>query len=248
MNNTNTEIIAISGLIKKYGSKEVLRVDKLNVRRGSITGIIGPSGAGKTTFLRILNLLDTPTKGELCYFGRPVPSAPEAKLTLQRRMMMVFQKPALFDMSVSDNVAFGMRARGFSARETEERSQSVLKKVGLESQGRQRAKTLSGGEAQRVALARALVLEPEILLLDEPTANLDPANVELLESMITFLNSEYKTTVLIVTHNLFQARRLSTELLFLYQGRLVEEGTAHRIFQSPRHEETRSFIEGRMIY
>jgi tungstate transport system ATP-binding protein len=244
----NTGIIQVSGLIKKYGNKEVLRVDTLGIRKGGITGIIGPSGAGKTTFLRILNLLESPTRGDIHYFDQPVPLEPSKKLALQRRMQMVFQKPALLDMPVYDNVAFGLRACGYSRDETEKRVTSVLKKLGMDPQRRQRAKTLSGGEAQRVAFARAMVMEPEILLLDEPTVNLDPVNVELLENMITALNRECGTTVLIVTHNLFQARRLSTDILFLYQGFMVEEGEAVRIFQQPLREETRSFIEGRMIY
>lgn len=244
----NTGIIKVSGLMKKYGNKEALRVDALNVRKGGITGIIGPSGAGKTTFLRILNLLEPPTRGDIHYFGRPVPSEPSKRLALQRRMKMVFQKPALLDMPVYDNVAFGLRACGYSRDETEKRVTAVLKKMGMGSQSRQRAKTLSGGEAQRVAFARAMVMEPEILLLDEPTVNLDPGNVELLENMINALNRECGTTVLIVTHNLFQARRLSTDILFLYQGCMVEEGEAARIFQQPLREETRAFVEGRMIY
>ena len=244
----NTHIISISGLTKEYNKKAVLHVDDLKVRKGSITAIIGPSGAGKSTLLRILNLLEPPTRGDVLYFGSSTPSAQAERLALQRRMTMVFQKPALLDMSVYDNVAFGLRAYGFPRQETEKRVKSALAKVGMVSLGGQRAKTLSGGEAQRVAFARALVLEPEILLLDEPTGNLDPQNVELLEGMITSLNRECGTTVLIVTHNLFQARRLSTDIIFLYQGHTVEAGEASRVFNEPSREETRAFIEGRMIY
>jgi tungstate transport system ATP-binding protein len=244
----NTHIIAISGLTKEYDKKTVLRIDDLLVRKGSITGIIGPSGAGKSTLLRILNLLEPPTRGNILYFGTAAPSEQPERLSLQRRMTMVFQKPALLDRSVYDNVAFGLRAYSFPRQETEKRVKSALTKVGLISLSRQRAKTLSGGEAQRVAFARALVLEPEILLLDEPTGNLDPQNVELLEDMITSLNREHGTTVLIVTHNLFQARRLSTDIIFLYQGCAIEAGNASRVFSEPSREETRAFIDGRMIY
>lgn len=245
----NSQIIKVSGLSKTYGKKEVLSVGHLEVRRGSIMGIVGPSGAGKTTLLRILNLLEAPTRGEITYFGSmALPSLPSEKLALQRRMKMVFQKPVLLDMTVYDNVAFGLRACGVSKRETRNRVESILAKIGMDSLGRQRAKTLSGGEAQRVVFGRALVMEPELLLLDEPTANLDPQNVELLEKMITDLNGECGTTVLIVTHNLFQARRLSKEIAFLYQGSLVETGETGLIFQNPTREETRAFIEGRMVY
>lgn len=246
MNDSN--VIAISGLTKQFGGKEVLRIENLQIRKGSITAVIGPSGAGKSTLLRIVNLLEPPTQGELRYFGAPLPSGNAEKLALQRRMNLVFQKPALLERTVYDNVAFGLRARGFPAQETDRRVKGVLGKVGMLAQSRQRAKTLSGGEAQRVAFARSLVLEPELLLLDEPTANLDPANVELLEKMILGLNREKGTTVLIVTHNLFQARRLATDLLFLFQGFLVEAGETANVFENPSREETRAFIEGRMIY
>lgn len=244
----NNAIITVSELTKSYGKKEVLRVDELKIRQGSVTGVIGPSGAGKSTLLRILNMLEPPTQGDILYFGLPAPTAAAKKLSLQRRMTMVFQKPALLDRSVYDNIAFGLRAYGFTRQVTDRRVRSALAEIGMSSQSRQRAKTLSGGEAQRVAFARALVMEPEILLLDEPTVNLDPANVELLEKMIGILNRECGTTVLIVTHNLFQARRLATDIIFLYQGNLVEVGEAGRIFNAPAREETRAFIEGRMIY
>lgn len=245
----NSTVVQVSGLAKTYGKKEVLRVDSLKVHQGSITGIIGPSGAGKTTLLRILNLLEPPTRGEINYFGLGgIPSVPSQKLALQRRMKMVFQKPVLLDISVYENVAFGLRACGISRQETRERVESILVKIGMDHLARQKAKTLSGGEAQRVVFGRAFVMEPEILFLDEPTANLDPANVELLENMIAGLNRESGATVIMVTHNLFQARRLCTDIAFLYQGSLIETGKTGSIFQEPSREETRAFIEGRMIY
>jgi tungstate transport system ATP-binding protein len=167
---------------------------------------------------------------------------------LRRKMTMVFQKPALLDMSVYDNIAYGLRARKMDKMEIHRRVRSVLETIGMADLHRQRAKTLSGGEAQRVAFARAVVLCPEILFLDEPTANLDPVNVELLEKLITGLNREAGTTILIVTHNLFQAQRIAQRTAFFYQGKLVETGETAKLFQSPEAEETRAFVEGKMIY
>ncbi len=241
-------VIGGTGLCKRYGGKEVLRAENVAVYNGRITGIMGPSGAGKSTLLRIMSLLEAPSGGELSLFGSPIPANRAERQALLRRMTIVFQKPVLFDTTVFDNIAFGLRARRLPFGEIRARVASSLKKIGLSGQGSQKARTLSGGEAQRVALARALVLEPEILFLDEPTSNLDPANVELLEGLFRDLNREQGTTVVLVTHNLFQARRLADDLLFICQGELVEAGPAEKIFQEPADLRTQAFVEGRMVY
>lgn len=241
-------IIEGSGVSKSFGDREVLRIEHLALEAGKITGILGPSGAGKTTLLRMLCLLDTPTAGVLNLFGRPLPVDQGNRLALTRRMTIVFQKPVLFDTTVYENIAFGLRARSMAQGEISRRVEDSLKKIGMPAQAKQKARTLSGGEAQRVALARAMVLEPEILFLDEPTSNLDPANVELLEGLLRDLNRERGTTIVMVTHNLFQARRLADNLLFLCQGALVEAGTATKVLQEPEDMRTLAFVEGRMIY
>lgn len=246
--NNNQPVVELKDLSKRYGDKEVLSVDYMEIAKGCITCIIGPSGAGKSTLLRLMNLLEEPTDGEIAVFGRKLTVDYAARLALQQRMVMVFQKPVLLDVSVYDNIAYGLHARKFPKREIEFRVKDMLEKIGMSGQARQRAKTLSGGEAQRVAFARASVLRPELLLLDEATANLDPANVQLLEGMTRTLQQEYGTTVVMVTHNLFQARRLADEAVFLYQGRLIETGLAERFFAEPEMEETKAFIEGKMIY
>jgi tungstate transport system ATP-binding protein len=245
---TELKAITISNLTKTYNKKEVLNIEEFSVCQGCITGIVGPSGAGKSTLLRILNMLEPATTGEVQYFGENFPSSSPEKLALQRRMTMVFQEPTLLDMSVYDNIAFGLRARHMDKKETSQRVSAVLKTIGMTDLSRQRAKTLSGGEAQRVAFARALVLRPEILFLDEPTANLDPANVELLESLITGLNRETGTTILMVTHNLFQAQRVAHHTAFFNQGVLVEAGETSQLFNSPQKWETQAFVQGKMIY
>ncbi|MEW5785984.1 MAG: ATP-binding cassette domain-containing protein, partial [Bacillota bacterium] len=165
-----------------------------------------------------------------------------------RRMTLVAQNPLLFMTSVRENVSYGLKARGCTRAETRRRVDDLLAQLGLHDLAERRADSLSGGEAQRVALARAVAFEPELLLLDEPTANLDPANVELIENMILHLNRFSGMTIIMVTHNIFQARRVAHRVIFINQGRIVEMGNTAEIFSSPRNERTRSFIEGRMVY
>lgn len=241
-------MLEIKKLVKSYHQREVLHIEELSFYRGNIYGIIGPSGAGKTTLLRIINLLTKPDRGELYYGGHPVPAAGPGRLALQRKMTLVFQEPLLFKTTVWENVAYGLKARGCPRQLVARRVDSLLEQVGLRERAQQRADTLSGGEAQRVALARAVAFEPELLLLDEPTANLDPANVELMEKLILELHRKTAITVVMVTHNIFQARRIAGRVIFLYAGRIVEGGETEKIFTAPQDERTRAFIEGRMIY
>lgn len=232
----------------KTYDKEVLRVEHLALTRGCIYGIIGPSGAGKSTMLRIINLLTRPDSGEVLYQGRPAPQNGPERLALQRKMSLVFQQTLLFKDSVWNNVAYGLRARGFPKSEIKERVNSLLEQVGLAELSSRGADTLSGGEAQRVAIARAVAFEPELLLLDEPTANLDPGNIELIEEMITNLARAKDITVVMITHNIFQAKRIADQVVFINQGKVVEAGPAEKIFNSPEQESTRQFVEGRMVY
>jgi tungstate transport system ATP-binding protein len=240
-------VVEVEQLTKHY-SREVLNIECLALRRGRIYGIMGPSGVGKSTLLRILNLLEPPSSGVLRFDGRPFSGNGRERLARQRKMTMVSQKPLLFKSSVWDNVAFGLRARGCGKRQIHRKVDLLLEQVGLSELSRQHAATLSGGEAQRAALARAVAFEPELLLLDEPTANLDPANVEMIEKMILELNRATGITIAVVTHNVFQARRIAGEVVFLYEGRVVETGKAEEVFSAPRDPRTRAFIEGRMIY
>jgi tungstate transport system ATP-binding protein len=177
-------------------------------------------------------------------------------LAVRRRVTTVFQRPVLLNRSVTDNVAYGLRIRGqygrfaygrFANRPYRFSVQAVLERVGLADLARAPASTLSGGEVQRVALARALVIEPEVLLLDEPTANLDPANVKLIETVIRDLNAQQGTTIVLVTHNVFQARRLAHRVAFLLDGELVEVGPTAQIFESPADARTAAFVGGDMV-
>lgn len=234
--------------INKEYDKEVLNVDKLVLKKGLIYGIIGPSGAGKTTLLRIINLLTPPSRGTYLYKGQSLPANGRERLQLQRKMALVFQKTLLFRDSVWNNVAYGLKARRYSRSIIEERVGGLLEQLGMADLASRRAETLSGGEAQRVAIARAVAFEPELLLLDEPTANLDPGNVELIEGMISMMSREKSITVVMVTHNVFQARRIADEVIFIDKGKVVEVGPTRKIFTTPEHEKTRLYVEGRMIY
>lgn len=240
-------ILEVKNLSKFY-NKEVLNIEQLSFHRGRIYGIIGPSGAGKSTFLRLLNLLELPTRGDIYFKGEATSMNGGPDLPARREMTMVFQKPLLFRTSVGENIAYGLKARRFPKEEIKVRVESLLEKVGLKEFTGRHAGTLSGGEAQRVALARAVAFEPAILLLDEPTANLDPSNVELIERLILDLNRDTEMTIIMVTHNIFQARRVAQEVIFLHEGRIVETGETEKIFTSPEDPRTMAFVEGRMIY
>ncbi len=237
----------MEGLTKRY-SREVLNIKHLAFQRGNIYGIMGPSGAGKSTLLRILNLLEPPDSGVIYFDGRPLSDNGRERLIQQRRMTLVAQKPVLFQTSVFENAAFGLKARGYCKRDFRGKIELLLEQVGLRDLSRQHSATLSSGEAQRVALARAVAFEPDLLLLDEPTANLDPSNVEMIEQLILKLNRDRGITVVMVTHNIFQARRIAGQVVFLNEGRIVEMGETERVFTDPADPRTRAFVEGRMIY
>lgn len=236
-------IYSLRGVRKAYAGRLVLDLAALEIRRGEVLGIVGPSGAGKSTLLRLLNFLEPPSAGELRFDGQPVPA--EAPLAMLRRVTTVFQRPVLLQQSVRDNIAFGLRLRGLAA---DGRVDAALAQVGLEPLARQPAHKLSGGEMQRAALARALVLEPEVLLLDEPTANLDPYNVGLIETIVREHNRARGTTVVLVTHNVFQARRLAARVGLLLGGQLVELAPTEAFFEAPGDPRTAAFVRGDMVY
>lgn len=242
-------IYELKDLTHRYGSKEVLRTDQLVIEAGKIYGVMGPSGAGKSTLLRLLNLLEPPTSGKLYFLGKDVYGrGGRVDVATRRRVTMVFQRPVLFNATVGENVAYGLKVRGEREPILGQRVAAALKWVGLQDLAEQNARSLSGGEAQRTALARAAVLETDVLLLDEPTANLDPGNVALMEEFVQRLNQERGTTVVLVTHNMFQARRVAHESIFICDGEVVETGPTKKIFTAPQNERTAAFVVGKMIY
>jgi tungstate transport system ATP-binding protein len=239
-------IYQLQNVTKEYDGRCVLQVDGLEIHQGEIFALVGPSGAGKSTVLRLLNFLEPPTGGRIRFFEAEfTPSRPVSMKSL-RRVTTVFQRPLLLNRSVGANVSYGLRLRG--QRNSEHRIKAALEEVGLKHMARQRARTLSGGEAQRVALARAIVLQPDVLLLDEPTANLDPYNVGLIEDIVKALNRQRETTVVLVTHNVFQAKRLAHRVALLLEGQIVEVSDVGSFFESPRDPRTAAFVRGEMVY
>ncbi len=239
-------LYSLRDVTQAYGKRSVLQIDQLDIFRGEILALVGPSGAGKSTLLRLLNFLETPTSGAIQFGGETFSADRSLSLDQRRRVTTVFQRPTLLRRTVYKNVAYGLQLRG--RRNVDEKIQSTLERVGLEALAQQPARTLSGGEAQRVALARAMILEPDALLLDEPTANLDPYNVSLIESIVTELNTTSQTTLVLVTHNVFQARRLAHRVAFLLDGKIVEVNDVEAFFELPSDERTRAFVNGEMIY
>jgi tungstate transport system ATP-binding protein len=235
----------LSGVQVRYPARPrpALDVESLVIERGVVTAFVGPSGSGKSTLLRVLNFLLAPTRGTVEFAGQVVPERPP--VAQLRRVTTVFQRPVLLNRSVRENVAYGLRLRGAAVNGSVD---SALERVGLAELGHAAAQRLSGGEMQRVALARALVLEPEVILLDEPTANLDPYNVGVIEALVREQNQQRGTTVVLVTHNVFQARRLAAHTGLLLEGRLVEFAPTDQFFSAPRDPRTAAFVRGDMVY
>jgi tungstate transport system ATP-binding protein len=230
-----------------YGRRTVLRIPSLTIRQGEILTLIGPSGAGKSTLLRLLALLEPPARGSLSarLNGQPITYA-GASIADRRKIAMVFQRPALLSRSVRANVAYGLQLRG--QRDVNTCVDETLRRVAMLPLAHAHPRTLSGGEVQRVALARTLVLQPSVLLLDEPTANLDPANGRLIEQLVREQHEQHETTIILATHNLFQARRLATRVGFVLDGELVEIAPTETLFTSPQDPRTAAFISGETVY
>jgi tungstate transport system ATP-binding protein len=239
-------IYQLRNLAKDYAGRRVLEVESLDIRRGEVLSLVGPSGSGKSTLLRLLNFLEFPSQGTISFDGKLYKAGQEMPLEYRRKVTTVFQRPMLLDRSVWDNVNYGLRLRG--SDQSKERIQASLEEVGLAHLARQRARTLSGGEAQRVALARAMVLEPDVLLLDEPTANLDPYNVGLIEAITRRINEVHGATLVLVTHNIFQAKRLASRTGFVLDGKIIEVEETEKFFDHPEDPRTAAFVRGEMVY
>lgn len=237
--------VEVRGLRKAFGEKRVLRGIDLAVGRGEVFAIVGPSGSGKTTLLRILAGLERRDGGTAIIEGHTLPR--NGGVTPDQ-VGFVMQKPAALRRTVFENVAFGLRLRRVPEAELERRVSAALAEVGLLDARGEKAWTLSAGEAQRMCFARSAVMQPRILLLDEFTAHLDPANVAALERAIRLYHEEHGATILIVTHNLFQPKRVATRAGLLLGGQIVETADVDAFFANPTDPRTRAFVDGEMPY
>jgi len=236
-------IYRLQSVRHQYGDRVVLDIDRLEVRRGETLAIVGPSGCGKSTLLRLLQFLERPSSGQIWFDGQPASAEPP--LEERRRVTTVFQRPLVLNRSVRANLAYGLRVRG--RRPSPGQTNLLLKALGLEHVAHAHARTLSGGEIQRVAFGRAVAFDPDVLLLDEPTANLDPRNVRLVEDLVRARQAQ-GVTMVIATHQIFQARRLAQRAALLLDGEIVEVASTAQIFDHPADPRTRAFLTGDMIY
>jgi tungstate transport system ATP-binding protein len=222
------------------GGRRIIDEVSLTLEGGSRTVILGPNGAGKSVLLRLCHGLLAPTSGRITW------SAPDRTAGV-RRQAMVFQRPVMLRRSALANVAYGLKVAGVGAAERDARARAALERVGLTHLADRPARVLSGGEQQRLALARAWALNPEVLFLDEPTANLDPHATHEIESAIAAIHSG-GTKIVMVTHNLGQARRLADEVVFLHNGRIAARASAIGFFTEPGCPEAAAFLKGELLW
>lgn len=248
--------LEVRALSVSYGERRVLETVSLDIYRGCITALIGPSGCGKTSFLSTLNRLtdmlpSVRVEGSVRFDGKEILDTRLDTLRLRRRIGMIFQKPNPFPLSIRRNLELPLREHGMRKHvERAARTEQALRDVGLWDEVKDRldssAMSLSGGQQQRLCIARALVLEPEILLMDEPCSALDPISSAVVEELITRLRGRY--TIVIVTHNLAQARRVANYAGFFWMtervGKLIEFGRCQRLFDAPAHALTRAYVGG----
>jgi tungstate transport system ATP-binding protein len=225
-----------------YGRQKVLSVPHVEVREGEVFAIIGPNGAGKSTLLRVLGLLEAPTAGAVAYRGQPTSPSGREGLTTRRRFASVFQEPLLCAATVRANIALGLRLRGRPASEVHARVQVWLQRLGIAHLAERRAQTLSGGEAQRTSLARAFAIEPEVLLLDEPFAALDPPTRAEFLALLQDLLRQAGCTTIFVTHDREEALRLGDRIAVIIDGGVRQVGRPAEVFGRPVTEEVARFV------
>ena len=248
-----SEIITVKDLCLWYGSHKALKDININIPDQSITALIGPSGCGKSTFLKTLNRMndlipDVKITGDVRYQGKDIFGADVDVSQLRREIGMVFQKPNPFPMSIYDNIAYGPRTHGIKNKaQLDEIVERSLRDAAIWDEVKDRLKKnalgLSGGQQQRLCIARALAVEPNVLLMDEPTSALDPISTSKIEELAMELKEKY--TIVIVTHNMQQAVRISDNTAFFLLGELVEYGNTEKLFSTPEDQRTEDYITGR---
>ena len=235
------ELITIRNLLIKRNNRDALRVDSLDIQRGETLAVVGPNGAGKSTLLLALAHLLKPASGEVKYNGKHLCEWDD--LEYRRKIAFVFQDPLLMDMPVEDNVALGLKFRGVDKAEMRVRAETWMKAMGVDSLAKRRAGQLSGGEAQRVSLARAFVLDPELLLMDEPFSAVDPqTRGQLMKDLAELLAHEHRTTIF-VTHNLKEAAQMGDRVAVVIGGKLKQVGAPQQIKEYPMDGSVQSFLQ-----
>ncbi|WP_080508506.1 amino acid ABC transporter ATP-binding protein [Haloparvum sedimenti] len=253
-------VVSLDGVARRYGEEAVFEDVSIDARPGETLAIIGPSGAGKSTLLRMFGLFEPPDEGRVRVDDIDVWTVGEReRLAARRRVGTVFQEANLFDASVQRNVAYGLHVRRrwperlreslrrFVRTDPPEAVRDALSTVGLADAATRDADSLSGGEAQRVAFARALAYDPDVLLLDEPTSDLDPRNTAVLENAVETARDSGMAVVM-ATHDMHQAERVADRVAVLLDGGLVEVGPAERLFENPDDPRTRKFVDGDLVY
>jgi tungstate transport system ATP-binding protein len=221
-------LLELRDITKSYNHTRVLAIPHLVIKRGGVYGIMGPNGAGKTTLLSIVALLLPPTSGTIYWAGANVATMDSNQL--RKKVTLIAQNPYLFHTTVEKNIVYGLKMRGIKGEGRRERVKACLDLVGLPGFAKRMARELSGGEAQRVAIARALALDPQVLLLDEPTANVDRHGIEQLEAILKELNEKSHITIIVATHDVNQVHRLSDEVIYLFDG-MLSASPVENLFQ-----------------
>ena len=239
-----TSLVEIRDLVVKRGEHPVLQLDHLSIQNGEVLAVVGPNGAGKSTLLLTLARLLKPERGEIRFNGLPASAVSDT--VYRRHIALVMQDPLLFDTSVFENVASGLRFRGITKDEIRRKVPLWLERLGVAHLAKRRAGHLSGGEAQRVSLARALVLEPQLLLLDEPFSALDPPTRSRLLDDLSALLKETATTTVFVTHDLPEAAQLANQIAVIIANRLRQVGSPDTVFAFPADEKVAGFVNHRV--
>jgi len=241
-------LLEVQNISKDYFKNDdsiqnVLSDISFTVKKGECFTIIGPNGSGKTTLLRILGLVEVPTDGKILYLGKEMTNlSRKEKTKFRRRISFVRQKPVVMNSSVEKNIAYGLKVRGVEEREVQQKTKKIIEIVGLKGLEKKNARSLSGGEMQRVAIAMNFIIDPEIYLLDEVSANLDPKNITLLEEFINSIKEDKQKTIIMSTHDRMEAIKFADRIAVLNNGRFTQIGPPHEIFISPKDEFSALFV------